>query len=87
MDEASKAHPDWKASLQIWIRVVSAAQWRHFPDIRQTLGNADLVGPYVIFNIAHNRARLVAVVNYADQRVTLVEILSHADYDREDYTK
>lgn len=85
IDEASKAHADWKASLQIWVRVVSESQWRHFADVRQTFRNADLVGPYVVFNIAHNRARLIAVINYREQRVTVAEILTHAEYDREDF--
>lgn len=83
--EAEKEHPEWKASLQIWIRIVSEARWRHFADVRLTFKNADQVGRFTIFNIAQNRARLASVINYPAQRVLVTEILAHARYDRKDF--
>lgn len=85
IDKAQKAHPEWKASLQVWIRIVSEAAWKHFADVRLTFKNADQVGRFTIFNIAQNKARLASIINYPEQRVLVTEILAHAQYDRKDF--
>ena len=46
--------------------------------------NADLVGRRTIFNIAGNKYRLIARVNYQTQRIFVLRILTHAEYDRGD---
>ena len=76
-----------EASLRTWIGQVKAADWRNFPDIRGTIPKADLVTvasgrPVVVFNIAHNRYRLIAAVHYNRRIVYALFILTHAEYDR-----
>jgi mRNA interferase HigB len=85
VDKAAKRHADWRVSLITWARVVSEAGWTCSSDIQQTFNTADPVGNYVIFNIAGNKARLVAIVNFSEKRVTVKQVLSHAEYDRETY--
>jgi mRNA interferase HigB len=80
-----RKHADWRASLKNWKRIVSNADWRNNSDIQQTFDTADPVGRYVIFNIAHNKARLVSFVDFTDKSVTVKEIISHADYDEMEY--
>jgi mRNA interferase HigB len=87
IDAVCKKHAQWKASLQAWMQIVSGTQWKHFADVRLTLKSADQVGRHVIFNIPHNRARLVSIINYQAQRVVIVKILDHAKYDREEFIK
>jgi len=76
-----------EASLRTWIDQVKAAEWRNFPDVRRTIPQADLVTvasdrPVVVFNIAHNRYRLIAAVHYNRRIVYTLFVLSHAEYDR-----
>lgn len=85
--DAGKAHAEWRASLRSWTTITEDAEWRHIADLRLTFNTADPVGPHVVFNIAHGRARLIAIVNYQDQRVTVTKILRHDQYNREDLTK
>lgn len=85
--DAGKVHAEWKASLRSWTTITEGAEWRHIADVRLTFNSADPAGPYVVFNIAHGRARLIAIVNYQDQRVTVTKILRHDQYNREDLTK
>lgn len=85
IDKAVRGHVDWRASLRSWVKIVDGADWASNTDIQQTFNTADPVGRYVVFNIAHNRARLVSIVNFAEKRVTVKEIVSHARYDRKDY--
>ncbi len=65
--------------------MVKGADWTSNNDIQQTFNSADPVGPYVIFNIAGNKARLVSIVDFEDKRVVVKEIKSHAEYDRKEY--
>ena len=85
VDKAAKDHSDWRASLNNWTTIVTGADWTCNSDIQQTFNTADPVGIYVVFNIAGNKARLIAIVNFSEKRVTVKEIVSHARYDRKDY--
>ena len=78
-------HPDAKASLKSWYAVVRRANWKTPAEMKQVYGNADLVGRRTVFNIAGNKYRLVARVNYQAQRVFVLYILTHAEYDRGDW--
>ena len=76
-----------EASLRTWVQQARAAQWRNFAQCHQTFPSADLVTmgsgrPVVVFNIAHNRYRLIAAVHYNTQIVYTLMILAHKEYDR-----
>jgi mRNA interferase HigB len=86
IDQVSQRHADWRASLRSWTTIVKEADWTCNSDIQQTFNSADPVGRYVVFNIAGNRARLVALVNFEDKRVTVKDVVSHGDYDRMEFT-
>ena len=75
-------HPDAKASLESWYGVVRKAAWKTPADMKSVYSNADLVGRRTVFNIAGNKYRLIARVNCQAQRVFVLYILTHAEYDR-----
>jgi len=75
-------HPDAKANLESWYGVARRATWQTPVEMKQIYHNADLVGRRTIFNIAGNKYRLIARVNYQTQRVFVLHILTHAEYDR-----
>ena len=75
-------HLDAKASLESWYGVVRRSTWQTPVEIKQIYPNADLVGRRTVFNIAGNKYRLIARVNYQTQRVFVLHILTHAEYDR-----
>jgi len=82
---ASAAHGEWSASLAAWFKITKNADWQNPADVRQTFNSADFVGPFVVFDIANNRCRLIASINYKWKMVYIRHILSHAEYDREDW--
>ena len=55
--------------------------FRHLVELKKTFGSADQVKPYTVFNIAGNKFRLIAVVDYALQSVSVECMLTHAEYD------
>jgi mRNA interferase HigB len=75
-------HPDAKTSLESWFAVVQTASWRTPVEIKRVYANADLVGRRTVFNIAGNKYRLIARVNYQAQLVFVLYLLTHAEYDR-----
>jgi mRNA interferase HigB len=81
--DAGKEHPEWEASLLAWYKVAKNADWAHFPDVKQSWKNSDKVGTCVVFDISHNKCRLVAWINYRGQKVSIRYVLRHADYDKE----
>lgn len=80
-------HPDAKASLESWYAVLRKANWKTPAEMKMVYANADLVGRRTVFNIAGNKYRLIARVNYLTQRVFVLYILTHADYDRGDWKR
>jgi len=75
-------HSDSKTSLESWYAVMRKANWKTPVELKQAYRNADLVGRRTVFNMAGNKHRLIARVNYRTQRVFVLDILTHAEYDR-----
>lgn len=85
--EAVAKHSEWGASLNAWYKIAKNADWRNFADVRNSWRNSDVVGPFVVFNISHNRCRLVATIRYKWRMVYIRCILSHAEYDEKEWQK
>jgi mRNA interferase HigB len=75
-------HPDAEPSLESCYAVVRKADSKTPSELRQVYGNADFVGRRTVFNIAGNKYRLIARVNYRTQRVFVLNILTSAEYDK-----
>ncbi|MEL6354964.1 MAG: type II toxin-antitoxin system HigB family toxin [Cyanobacteria bacterium J06627_28] len=78
-----KKHPDANASLRAWYKRTKLAKWRSFNDLRAVFPSADDVGNLTVFNIAGNKYRLIALIDYEYQKVFVRAILTHAEYDKE----
>ena len=79
-------HREAEASLRVWVQQAKAAAWRNFADLRRTFPSADLVTMasgrrVVVFNIAHNRHRLIAAVHFNTRIVYTLMILTHKQYE------
>jgi mRNA interferase HigB len=81
LEQFWQKHPDAKASLEAWYGVVRKANWKTPAQMKQVYRNADLVGRRTVFNIAGNKCRLIARVNYFTQRVFVLYLLTHSEYD------
>jgi len=69
-------------SLESWYTITKSANWHNFPEVQQTFNSADSVGTCVIFDISHNKCRLITYIKYKSRKVFILLILSHADYSR-----
>ena len=83
--EESARHSEWGASLNAWYKITENTNWDNFAEVRASWRNSDVVGPFVIFDISHNKCRLIATIKYKWKMVYIRHILSHADYDQKDW--
>ena len=83
--DAIARHSEWAASLNAWYKIAKDADWSNFAEVRATWRNSDVVGLFVVFDISHNRCRLIATIKYKWRMIYIRRILSHADHDQEDW--
>ena len=81
----SKRRPDALVPLMNWYRITRRADWNSLADVRNDFAHADIVGRRTVFNIHGNDYRLIARVNYKTNRVFILDILTHAEYDKGDW--
>src|SRR5687767_4526489 len=80
-------YPTAEPSLMRWLRISRRAEWKNHGDVRANFSDADRVvvnsGRTVyIFNIEHNRHRLIAAIHFNTQTVYVLRIMTHSEYDR-----
>jgi mRNA interferase HigB len=78
-------HTDSVASLSNWLGITRRAKWLGFAELRRDFGSADQVGRRTVFNIAGNKYRLIARVNYRTQKVFVLHIVTHDEYSKGDW--
>lgn len=85
-----KKHPQARNPLVRWVDIVEGTLWGSFADIRRTFRSADLYHDggvrYVVFNVAGNKFRLTATIQYARRSiqgtVVISQIETHPEYDK-----
>lgn len=65
-----------------WYFVARHANWRSPADVRQVFTDVDQVKCLLIFNIRHNRYRLIVKVDYRANLLMVKEFLTHAQYKK-----
>src|ERR1700733_10007223 len=80
-------HPLAKVPLRAWFTQSLAAEWRNFSALRDTFPSADLVGNCTVLNLGGNKYRLVARIFYTSHKVYILRVMTHADYDSEDWPR
>jgi mRNA interferase HigB len=91
LDEAATAYPNAKTKIQFWYAIAKGAGWRNFAQTRATFRHADQVRvasgrTVTVFNLA-NAYRLITAVHYNRRCVYILLVLTHAEYDKEDWKK
>jgi mRNA interferase HigB len=79
--------PAAAAPLNDWYKIAQGSIWRNFSDVKATFGQTDQAkvksGQTVcVFDIGGNKFRLVAFVSYAKQKVYVLRVMTHKEYDK-----
>jgi mRNA interferase HigB len=80
-------HPDAQSPLQDWFNTMEKQIFTDFIHLRKTFASADQVGNLTVFNIGGNKYRLIAAIHYNRRKVHIREVLTHAEYDRNDWKR
>jgi mRNA interferase HigB len=80
----ARSYQDSEGPLRAWYTHVNSKtiSWRAWGDVKSDFGNASIVGNCVVFNIGGNKFRLITRVLYASQKVFVLKVMTHAEYDR-----
>ncbi len=82
-----RIHPTAETSLRSWYKLTSVHRWQSFNDVRQVFPSADKVKNFVVFDIGGNNFRLITYVDFKHQKVFIRSVLTHAEYDKDDWKK
>lgn len=76
---------DSAGPLRAWHTHVNhkSVAWQTWSDIKADFKTASLVGNCVVFNIGGNKYRLVTRVLFRSQKVFILRVMTHAQYDDE----
>jgi mRNA interferase HigB len=80
-------HPESQTVINEWFRKASQTTAISFPSLRETFGSADYVDGYTLFDVGGNKYRIAAVIHYDKQRMYIRQVMTHAEYDRNDWRK
>lgn len=69
------------------MQTIELNSFKRFVVLTKTFGSADQVKPYTVFNISGNKYRLITIVDYALQFVSIECVLTHAEYDEARWRK
>lgn len=78
-------HPHARPGLQGWYVRTKQARWGNFVELRQVFPSADQVSNFIVFNVGGNNYRLITFVDFEYQKVFIRHVLTHAEYDREEW--
>lgn len=78
-------HPDSKTALERWIKIIEKNNFDSFNQLKATFPSADLVGKLTVFNIGGNKYRLIAAIHFNRHKVYIRQILTHAEYDQNNW--
>lgn len=81
----SASYADAREPTMAWYRTVKQANWASPSDVKRAVRNASILQDgRVVFNIAGNKYRIVAWINYPYRVVYVRFIGTHRQYDKID---
>ncbi|MFN6538880.1 MAG: type II toxin-antitoxin system HigB family toxin [Nostoc sp. EkiNYC01] len=85
MREFWEKHSTARDSLLLWYDRISKSSVENFAQLRQLFPSADVVKNFTVFNIGGNNYRLITYIDYQAQMIFIRAVLTHADYDKENW--
>lgn len=76
-------HEDAEGPLKAWYAHVGSRTvvWRTPNDVKAAIASASVVGNCIVFNVGGNKYRLVTRVLYPSQKVFVLKVMTHPEYD------
>lgn len=78
-------YPDSESTLIRWFKLMNSMDFQTFDELRSVFSSADLVDDLIVFNIGGNKYRLITSIHFNRQKVYIRSILTHSEYDKEQW--
>ena len=87
MTRFSRKYPSARKPLARFLALVQSAQWKHFPEVKETFPATDYAASTgtLIFDIGGNNYRLITRLRYRVHKVYIVDVLTHTEYDQDSW--
>jgi mRNA interferase HigB len=71
--------------LRAWYTHVSSkgVSWQAWGEVRASFASASIVGDCIVFNVGGNKYRLISRIRYATQKVFVLKVMTHSEYDED----
>ncbi|HBI42840.1 MAG TPA: hypothetical protein DDY78_08275 [Planctomycetales bacterium] len=81
----SPGHEDAEGPLRAWYTHVNnrSVSWQSWRGVKASFARASIVGDCVVFNIGGNKYRLITRIRYATQKVFILKVMTHSEYDED----
>ena len=76
---------DVQEEALVWYQTAKSADWDSFGAVRKDFPDADLVESLLVFNLRHNRYRLIVYPAFSRRKLYIKALLSHKEYERKDW--
>lgn len=78
-------YKDAEGPLRAWFTHVNSktVSWHSWADVKADFASASIVGNCVVFNIGGNKYRLVTRILYPSQKVFVLKVMTHEEYDED----
>lgn len=79
----SVGRQDAEGPLRAWHTHVSSntVSWRSWGEVKRDFASASIVGNCLVFNIGGNKYRLVTRIFFGNQKVYVLRVMTHQQYD------
>ena len=82
LNDFAHDHPDTRTALEQWYRNMKRCNFASLVEVRTVFPTADKVGKLTVFNIGGTKARLITAIHYNRRKVYIRAVLTHAEYDQ-----
>ena len=81
LNDSARKYPETKTALKRWYEIAKRNNFDSFNDLSTYFPSADRVGKLTVFNIGGNKVRLIAAIHYNRHKIFIRAILTHQEYD------
>jgi mRNA interferase HigB len=76
---------DAEGPLRAWYAHVNSriVAWQAWGDGKASFATASIVGDCIVFNIGGNKYRLICRIRYSTQKVVVLKVMTHREYDED----
>ena len=83
LKDYAKLHYNATAPIARWLKITKAANWKNLHDVKNHFPSVDYIPQnQYCFNIGGNNSRLISVISFQLGVVTILDIMTHAEYTK-----